>query len=225
MFPATLIISSSAPAVQKKIKIICQKLQNPFHPNNPDILKIGESSWTIKEVRQLRHFFSQKPFSHTNKIAIIFNAEKMGPPAQNALLKTLEEPGPNNFLILTTAKPQALLPTILSRCQSFRPHHPSERQSRPNIGTIRSPPPPTIPLTSDPIKNLAVATGLSADKNSIPPLLSQELRLQQQILVRHPDSSTAKKITKLIHSLRLIKHNVDPRSALDYYVLSTSLSV
>ena len=220
MFPSTLIISSSPLTIRKRIVTICQKLQNPFHPNNPDILKIGESSWTIKEVRQIKHFFSQKPFSHANKIAIIFSAEKMGPPAQNALLKTLEEPGPNNFLILTTAKPRALLPTILSRCQSFRLHHSSERQSR-NNGTIRSTPKSLIPITTDSVKNLAVATNLTTDKNSILPLLDQELRIQQQILVHHPSRSTAKKITKLIHALQLIHHNVDPRSALDYYVLST----
>jgi len=212
MFPATLIVSSSSTAIQKKITAICQKLQNPFHLNNPDILKIGESSWTIKEIRQLKHFFSQKPFSHTNKIAIIFNADKMGLPAQNALLKTLEEPGPNNFLILTTTKPQALLPTILSRCQSFRLSFPVD-----NNPTIQ----PTIPIGNNPVKSLAIAAGLATDKNSILPLLNQELRIQQQILIRHPTPSTARKITKLIHALRLVNHNVDPRSALDYYMLST----
>lgn len=210
-FPSILIISSSTPAIQKKITSVCQKLQNPFHPNNPDILKIGESSWTIKDIRQLKHFFSQKPFSHANKIAIIFNADKMGPPAQNALLKTLEEPGPNNFLILTTAKPQALLPTILSRCQSLRLRQP---QTTPITKSL-------IPITADPVKNLAIATSTSTDKNAILPLLKQELHIQQQILIQQPTSTTAKKITKLIHTLRLINHNVDPRSALDYYMLST----
>jgi len=211
MFPATLIVSSSAPATQKKIKVICQKLQNPFHLNNPDILKIGEGSWTIKEIRQIKHFFSQKPFSHANKIAIIFDADKMGPPAQNALLKTLEEPGPNNFLILTTAKPQALLPTILSRCQLI--HLSPQTNNQPATQSA-------IPINHNPVKNLATATNLATDKDSISSLLDQELHIQQQILVQRPNPSTAKKITKLIHALRLINHNVDPRSALDYYVLS-----
>jgi len=135
----------------------------------------------------------------------------MGPPAQNALLKTLEEPGPNNFLILTTAKPQALLPTILSRCQSSRLHHPNPPTTKLT---------PLISVTTDSIKNLATTTNLATDKTSILPLINQELHIQQQILVQHPTPPTAKKITKLIHALQLIHHNVDPRSALDYYVLS-----
>src|SRR5262249_36184774 len=44
----------------------------------------------------------------------------MNEPASNALLKTLEEPEPTSYLILTTTNPSALLPTIRSRCQTIR---------------------------------------------------------------------------------------------------------
>jgi hypothetical protein len=69
MFPSTLIISQSILKTKKQIEILCQKLENQLHPNNPDILTIGQDSWTINDIRQLRKFFSQKPLSHQNKIA------------------------------------------------------------------------------------------------------------------------------------------------------------
>lgn len=51
------------------------------------------------------------------KIGIIEDADRLGDEAQNALLKTLEEPPAGSFFILITANPAALLPTTRSRCQ------------------------------------------------------------------------------------------------------------
>jgi hypothetical protein len=51
------------------------------------------------------------------KIAVIAEAECLGQEAQNAFLKTLEEPPPNTLLLLCTTQPRLLLPTIRSRCQ------------------------------------------------------------------------------------------------------------
>ncbi len=54
------------------------------------------------------------------RVFIIEQAESMSTAAQNALLKTLEEPPPSTFLILISSQPQRFLPTIHSRCQSVR---------------------------------------------------------------------------------------------------------
>lgn len=54
------------------------------------------------------------------KVGIIHDADRMNAEAQNALLKTLEEPPPATMLILTTGNPSALLPTTRSRCQMLR---------------------------------------------------------------------------------------------------------
>lgn len=53
------------------------------------------------------------------KFGVIIDADRMGVEAQNALLKTLEEPPPETTLILCTANPSALLPTTRSRCQTL----------------------------------------------------------------------------------------------------------
>ena len=54
------------------------------------------------------------------RIFIIEQAQSMNQEAQNALLKTLEEPPPRTFLLLITSGTEQLLPTIRSRCQSVR---------------------------------------------------------------------------------------------------------
>jgi DNA polymerase III subunit delta' len=67
--------------------------------------------------QSLQQFLSLKPFVAPLRVALLANAERMTEQAQNCLLKTLEEPPPNTVLVLTTAYPDHLLPTCLSRCQ------------------------------------------------------------------------------------------------------------
>lgn len=67
--------------------------------------------------QSLQQFLSLKPFTAGCRVAVLANAERMTEAAQNCLLKTLEEPPPNTVLVLTTAFPDHLLPTCLSRCQ------------------------------------------------------------------------------------------------------------
>jgi DNA polymerase-3 subunit delta' len=59
----------------------------------------------------------QKPTLNHAKVFIIDEAELLAPPAQNAILKTLEEPPPNTYVILVTSSEDRLLPTIRSRSQ------------------------------------------------------------------------------------------------------------
>ncbi len=67
--------------------------------------------------QSLQQFLSLKPFVAPVRVAVLANAERMTEAAQNCLLKTLEEPPPNTVLVLTTAYPDHLLATVLSRCQ------------------------------------------------------------------------------------------------------------
>src|SRR5437867_7091825 len=67
--------------------------------------------------QSLQQFLSLKPFVAPLRVALLANAERMTEQAQNCVLKTLEEPPSNTVLLLTTAYPDHLLPTCLSRCQ------------------------------------------------------------------------------------------------------------
>jgi DNA polymerase-3 subunit delta' len=93
--------------------------------NFPDLHMIQPDGQNIKieQIRDLNRTLSFKPLSGKYRVSIIRQAEKMTDEAANSLLKTLEEPPQDNILILNVTEPQALFPTIVSRCQKvlFRP--------------------------------------------------------------------------------------------------------
>jgi len=73
----------------------------------------------LDQIRALRRFASMKSYEGGNRVVLIFDAHLMNDNAQNALLKLAEEPPANLYLILVTSQPNALLPTIVSRCQTL----------------------------------------------------------------------------------------------------------
>lgn len=95
----------------------CKKAQGK---NHPDIIMVSHEkpgTITIDEVRdQVIHDVDIKPYCSAHKIYIIPDADLMTVQAQNALLKTIEEPPEYAVIMLLTSNADALLPTILSRC-------------------------------------------------------------------------------------------------------------
>ena len=73
----------------------------------------------IDQIRRAQDSISLKPSEGRKKVLIVDGAETMNESAQNAFLKTLEEPPGDSLIILITAMPQSLLPTIRSRCQAL----------------------------------------------------------------------------------------------------------
>jgi len=86
---------------------------------HPDIKWLQPDGSVIKvdEIRRLAEFAVGTRQSAPCKVAVIESAELMNDNAANALLKTLEEPPQDTYLLLTTCRPSRLLPTIVSRCQ------------------------------------------------------------------------------------------------------------
>jgi len=87
--------------------------------NNPDLItpqRQKENSIGVDDIRKMRADVQIKPYSSSRKIYILEDAEKMTPAAQNALLKTLEEPPSYAVIILLADGTSAFLPTIMSRC-------------------------------------------------------------------------------------------------------------
>jgi DNA polymerase-3 subunit delta' len=70
----------------------------------------------IEQIREFANTIALKPMMARTKVGIIVDAECMNEAAQNAFLKTLEEPPDRTVMLLLTTEPQRLLPTILSRC-------------------------------------------------------------------------------------------------------------
>jgi DNA polymerase-3 subunit delta' len=112
----------------------CHLIEAGTHPNLliQDMARAREEKSTasqisIAQVRRLRADLSLQGIRSRRKVAILEPAEKLTADAQNALLKTLEEPPAGCVLILVTNNADALLPTIRSRCQQilFSPLTPS----------------------------------------------------------------------------------------------------
>lgn len=80
----------------------------------------GKQTISIDQIRDLQHQLSLKPYASKYKTGIILSAQRMTVSAQNALLKTLEEPPAHSILILTAPSTKSLLPTLASRCQIVR---------------------------------------------------------------------------------------------------------
>ncbi len=74
----------------------------------------------IEQVRGIQRFFQFAPVEGHQRVVVIDDAHTMNRSAQNALLKTLEEPPTRRILILVTSKPYVLLPTVRSRCRRVR---------------------------------------------------------------------------------------------------------
>lgn len=71
----------------------------------------------IEPIRQLIYDLALKPVEAARRVAVLLRFDAANAEAQNALLKTLEEPPPNVTLLLTAARADDLLPTIVSRCE------------------------------------------------------------------------------------------------------------
>ena len=80
----------------------------------------GKRALKVEQARGLRELIGGLPFEARARVVVIDEAEAMGEEAANALLKSLEEPPATSHVVLVTSAPQALLPTIRSRCQVLR---------------------------------------------------------------------------------------------------------
>jgi DNA polymerase-3 subunit delta' len=87
----------------------------------PDVMEIEADARDIKidQTRILKQMAFLRPMSARRRVFIIEDADHMNPASANSLLKVLEEPPLFSHIILVTARPFLLLPTIVSRCQTL----------------------------------------------------------------------------------------------------------
>jgi DNA polymerase-3 subunit delta' len=101
----------------------CANCARILDGNHADVRLIqplpGKKEIGIQQIRQMEKELNYRSFSGPRKIMIIDSAALLNVPAQNALLKTLEEPPQDSLLILIAPNGGVLLPTVRSRCLSI----------------------------------------------------------------------------------------------------------
>lgn len=102
----------------------CHACKQVLSGNHPDLIHVTHekpNSIGVDDIReQINDTIMVRPYSSYYKIYIVDEAEKMTQQAQNALLKTIEEPPAYAVIILLTTNQEAFLPTILSRCVQLK---------------------------------------------------------------------------------------------------------
>ncbi|MBQ3270580.1 MAG: DNA polymerase III subunit delta' [Clostridia bacterium] len=103
---------------------VCPACKRFLAGSHPDVrvMKPEKRTIGVDEVRALIDALSLRTYEGGKHIVIIEQADRLTPPAQNALLKTLESPAGEALFFLITDAPGAMLPTIVSRCQTVRFH-------------------------------------------------------------------------------------------------------
>jgi DNA polymerase-3 subunit delta' len=110
-------------------KEFCKEILNRKDSANPDLLIIekeeGKRDINIEQIRKISSFLNQTSSAGKDKFIIVDSACELNKSSSNALLKILEEPHDNNFLILISHSLNQVLPTIRSRCQIIKINDPS----------------------------------------------------------------------------------------------------
>lgn len=173
--------------------------------------KIGISS-----TRKIKKFLQTKPYESTHKIIYINNSHLLTPPAQNSLLKTLEEPPDNSLIFLVTTNIDKLLPTVISRCQIVK---------NDQITSIESSKENVFLEVEKNLKDLnsgqkiTLAGQYAYPKTKAKLFCKDSIYYLNSLLKESPTNKTATNLSLAHTTLLRLENNVDPKLSLEHFFL------
>ena len=207
-------------AKEEALKLL---VTNPDLEKNPDFFLITDlRTIKINQIRKLKQALSLKPYQEKYKVVLIKNAHLLTPEAQNALLKTLEEPPPKCFLFLTTNNRESLLPTILSRCQIIELKKKSPDQQTKKVNQNHQ---ATKVLAEKIIKagvaeRLKLATSLAYNNQEAVQFCLNQLAFFRKQMRQQPNRNLVFLNQQLFQAINLLKVNVNPQLVVGNLLLS-----
>jgi DNA polymerase III delta prime subunit len=185
--------------------------------SDPDFLILKpDPSISISAVRELKNNLKLKPLKGKSKIALIISADKLTLPAQHALLKTLEEPAPNTFLLLELNNPHQLLPTIRSRCQIIKA--PRSQTINRKIDTKKTQSFINALQKASPGKRISYLETYCTQKADAQNLLKSLLFVLRQKIRQDPSWAPALKLTQ--EALISLDQNLNLKLTLEHFALN-----
>lgn len=115
-------LSCLSPASNGDACTLCRSCRALERHEHPDVTRLQREGREIKieQVRTATSHLRYDPILGRAKVLVVLEADRLREEAANALLKTLEEPSSRTHFLLVSSRPQLLLHTIVSRCQSLR---------------------------------------------------------------------------------------------------------
>ncbi len=197
------------------------------YKSHPDVIgiwpeNIDKKSIKIEQVHDFIRKIQLKPFSAKLKIGIIISVDKTTIAAQNALLKTLEEPPQDTHIILTTSNINNLLPTIVSRCQILELKKDDEHQFNQDLinQILKS----NIIERFSLVENILKQKNKTKQDNDIEELTENLLVFFRSRMLKKNKNNEILDIIRLIETTqKAIEKNVNKRLALENLMINLPL--
>lgn len=215
---STIIVGSSSALREQEAFALCKQLdintfdREVFSPPTPEEKTSQEEAFGIQLVRKIKHKATFKPTYSSQRAIIILEAQLLTLPAQQSLLKLLEEPPQYTIIFLTAQTERTLLPTISSRCRIISLKEEEKEDEELDFKEV-----------SIDDKDMSLQKQLSLSESIIQSGKAAEwmrkyIRLLREHLL-HPDTTKDAKVTHLRRKLLILE------KAQEAYMLLTTTNV
>jgi hypothetical protein len=207
-----LLIGNDEKTIQEKVALLCKQQQVKVIDQK---IFTPEKAIGIEDIRLLQEKLSLAPLQSTTKTLIVNNADTMSIAAQNALLKTLEEPPNNTLIILTATSKDAFLPTVHSRCTLITDSYTlvtiDKKEYDSYITFFASLPEYTV------AQQMVFAQNIGKTKDTAVNWLKKGIQVSRDLLLETKSMVWAIRIRKMQRTYTLLfKTNSNPRLAMEH---------